>query len=273
MTLRTRRLGRTGLHVTELGLGAMDTPGSAEGAATVHAALDAGITFIDTARGYEGSEHLLGQVLRERGASPGLVLASKTFSRRASGAQYEVDRSLAVLGVPNVTLYQLHDISTQAAWDEAVAPGGALEGLQAAQYRGLIDHIGVSSHSLPLVERAIRSGFFDTVMVEYSPFYPESAPLLELAAEHDIGVIVMRPLGGSGRTTTMRGRIAAGTAGILTPASLLRYVLSNPAVSVAIPGARFPSRIVANTSLASMESRMSAEERRELEDAAAALYD
>src|SRR5690606_6610783 len=115
---------------------------------------------------------------------------------------------------------------TEDAWNEAMGPDGALEGLKAAQYRGLIGHIGVSTHNLELARRLILSGEFATIMLEYSAFYPESAPVLELAAEHDVGVIVMRPLGGSGRTSVMRRRIAEGTAGILTPANLLRYVLS-----------------------------------------------
>src|SRR4249920_1557801 len=106
-----RRLGRTGLFVSELGLGAMDTPHSPEAFETVSAAIDSGIDFIDTAREYEGSEHLLGRVIRERGAE-GVHIASKTFKRSASGAQYDIDRSLSVLGLAKVTLYQLHDIST-----------------------------------------------------------------------------------------------------------------------------------------------------------------
>ncbi len=65
--LKRRRLGRTGLAVAELGLGAMDTPQSAEGAETLRAALDEGIDFVDTARDYAGSEFLIGQVVRERG--------------------------------------------------------------------------------------------------------------------------------------------------------------------------------------------------------------
>ncbi|MBI2856798.1 MAG: aldo/keto reductase, partial [Chloroflexi bacterium] len=52
--IRKRRLGKTGLLVTELGLGAMDTPTAKEGEATLHAALDQGINFIDTARDYQG---------------------------------------------------------------------------------------------------------------------------------------------------------------------------------------------------------------------------
>lgn len=111
-----------------------------------------------------------------------MFIASKTFSRTADGAQWDVDRSLRALGVSQVDLYQLHDISRPEAWDEAMAETGALAGLKAAQYRGLVRHIGVSSHHLDLVREAITSGEFDAVMLEYSAFYPESRPLIELAA-------------------------------------------------------------------------------------------
>ena len=272
MALRRRQLGNTGISVAELGLGAMDTPHSPQAVETVMSALDLGIDFIDTARGYEGSEHLLGRVIRERGGKP-FVAASKTFSHTANGSQWEIDKSLSVLGVPFIDLYQLHDISTERAWDEAMADGGALDGLKTAQYRGLIGHIGISTHDLALARRAIESGEFATVMVEYSAFLPESAPMIELAAERGVGVIVMRPVGGSGRTSAMRGRIERGYTGPLTPANLLRYVLSNPAVSVAIPGARFPSRIIENVATASDYTAMDEPERRELEAEAARLYE
>jgi len=269
--LRKRRLGRTGLEVAELGLGAMDTPTSDEGSATIERAMSLGIEFVDTARDYAGSEHLLGQVIRAQGKNP-FVIGSKTFGRTASAAQYDVDDSLRVLGVRRIDLYQLHDISTPEAWEQVMQEDGALEGLKAAQYRGLIGHIGVSTHNLELARETILSGEFETIMLEYSAFYPESAPLLELATEHDVGVIVMRPVGGSGRTSVMRRRIEEGSAGILTPANLLRYVLSNPAVSVAIPGARFPSRIEANVETASSYEPMTEAERKELEEAAKELY-
>lgn len=271
VSLHKRRLGRTGLFVSELGLGAMDTPHSPEAIQTVTTAIELGIDFIDTARDYEGSEHLLGCVIRER-SKDGLHIASKTFRRSASGAQYEIDRSLAVLGIARLSLYQLHDISKPEAWAEVMAEGGALEGLKAAQYRGLIDHIGLSTHDLDIARDAILSGEFETVMVEYSAFYPQGAPVIDLAAAHDVGVIAMRPLGGSGRTSVMRGLADEGKAGVLTPANLLRYVLSHSGVSVAIPGARYPSRIIDNVATASSYAPMGEAEKRELEAAAAKLY-
>jgi aryl-alcohol dehydrogenase-like predicted oxidoreductase len=270
--MRRRRLGRTGLMVAELGLGAMDTPHSQEALATIEAAAAAGIDFVDTAREYEGSEFLLGQFVRGHGQPP-FRIATKTFMRTANGSQREVDRSLSVLGVACIDLYQLHDVSREAAWNEVMAEGGALAGLKTAQYRGLVRHIGVSCHDLQIARLAVESGEFDTVMLEYSAFYPESAALIERAAAADVGVIVMRPLGGSGRTSVIRGLVARGEAGPLTPANLLRYVWSHAGVSVAIPGARFASRVHENVAAAFAYEPMSTAERRELEAAAARLYD
>lgn len=269
---RWRRLGRTGMMVSELGLGAMDTPTSPEGPATVERAMELGVTFVDTAREYAGSEFLLGQYIREHGRGE-MRLATKSFRRTANGVQADVDRSLSVLGVEKLDLYQLHDVTTPEAWEEVLREDeGALAGLKIAQYRGLIGHIGVSSHSLDVVEKAIRCGEFETVMLEYSAFYPQSEPLISLAAEHGVGVIVMRPLGGSGRTSVIRGRTQAGRAGILTAANLLRYVLSHPGVAVAIPGARYPARIEENVATVSAYEPMEAAEMRALEQVAAELY-
>ena len=258
--------------VPELGLGAMDTPTAPEGGDTLEAALRAGITFIDTAREYAGSEMLIGRVLREMEPPVDLCLASKTFSRTANGAQYDIDRSLRALGRERIALYQLHDVSTPEAWDAVMHEDGALAGLQAARFRGLIDHIGISSHTAGILQEAITCGEFDTVMLEYSAFYPSTAPLIDLAAEHEVAVVVMRPVGGSGRTSAMRGRIAEGYDGPLTPANLLRYVWSNPGVSVAIPGARHPSRIDENVATAAGWTPMDEAERRELEAEAVRLY-
>ncbi|MDA1061858.1 MAG: aldo/keto reductase [Chloroflexi bacterium] len=269
--IRRRRLGKTGLMVAELGLGAMDTPQTGEGQATLEAALDQGIDLVDTAREYAGSEFLIGQVVRARGRGE-LRIATKTFSHNLDGSQRDVDRSLSILGVERIDLYQLHDISTLEAWERVLQDDGALAGLQIARYRGLIDHIGISTHSLEVAREAITSGEFATIMLEYSAFYTESAPLIELAAEHDVGVLVMRPLGGSGRTSAMRGRIAEGYAGPLTPANLLRYVLAHPGVSVAIPGARYPSRIDENVATASAYEPLDEATRCALEEEAQRLY-
>lgn len=271
MELKKRRLGRTSLMVTELGLGAMDTPQSAEGADTLHAALDLGVNFIDTAREYQGSEYLIGQVIRDRG-SKDFFVGTKTFQQTSDGCQHDVDRSLRMLGVDAIDLYQLHDVSSQNAWERVMGEGGALEGLQIAKIRGLVKYIGVSSHSLEVLEQAIDCGEFDAVMIEYSAFFPQTRQLIAMAREWDVGVIAMRPLGGSGRMSTIRSRIADGYRGAMTPDNLLRYVLSHPGVSVAIPGARYPSRVRDNVAAAAQGRLLSAAEQRSCEEEAESLY-
>lgn len=247
--LRKRRLGKTGLMVTELGLGTLDTAFSPEGAATIHAALDRDINFIDTARIYEGAEYLIGQVIRERGGKD-FFISTKTVNRTRDGAQYDIDRSLRLLGISTIDLYMLDDVAPDD-WDRVMSEDGALAGLQIAKYLGKIDHIGISSHFPDVVEKAIVCGEFEAVMLEYSAFSPETERLLTLAQHHDVGTLIMRPLGGSGRTTTVRG-LMRETEGkfFLSPAMLLRYVLSHPGVSVAVPGARHPSRIHENVATA-----------------------
>lgn len=271
--LRRRRLGATGLMVAELGLGAMDTPTVKEGEETLHLALDLGIDFIDTARIYQGSEYLIGQVVRARGGDRGFSVASKTISRDRDGAQYEVDRSLGVMGIDRIELYQLHDVSSLQSWDAVMRDGGALEGLQIARARGLVSHIGVSSHNLEVLEKAITCGEFETVMLEYSAFYRETEGLISLAKARDVGTIVMRPMGGSGRMSSIRTRMkASDDEAYLTPTMLLRYVLSNPDVSVAIPGVRYPDRVRENVALALGYEPLDESEKRECERLAELLY-
>ena len=146
-SLNHRRLGRTNLLVSELGLGAMDTPQSDQGEETLHLALDLGINFIDTARIYQGSEYLIGKVIRAR-EDKSFHIASKTINRTRDGAQYDVDRSLRLLGLDSIALYQLDDVSTLEDWQVVMSEEGALAGLQAARERGLDGPIRISCHKL-----------------------------------------------------------------------------------------------------------------------------
>jgi aryl-alcohol dehydrogenase-like predicted oxidoreductase len=231
-----------------------------------------GINFIDTARIYQGSESLLGEVIRARGGKT-FYVASKTINRTVDGSQYDVDRSLRLLAVDRIDLYQLDDVLPED-WDVVLdEEHGALTGLKTAQFRGLIGHIGISSHSMDVLEKAICCGQFDTVMLEYSAFFQDAESLIPLANEKDVGVIVMRPLGGSGRMSSVRsGSGITGPSHALTPGSLLRYVLSNPGVSVAIPGTRFPSRVRDNVELASTYAPMDTAQKSACEAEALRLF-
>ena len=247
-SIRKRKLGNTDLLVTELGFGAMDTPFSPDANTTLHCALDQGINFIDTARIYQNSEYLLGQVIRERGKKD-FYVASKTINRSASGAQYDVDKSLSLLGIDCIDIYQLDDLSIND-WSITTGKDGALEGLRIAQARGLIRYIGFTSHDFSLLSKAIRSNLFDTVMIEFSVFFTETLSLINEAFDRGLGVIAMRPLGGSGRTTSIETLGKSSRPFSLSITDLLTYTLTNKNIAVAIVGSSHTQRVLDNVETA-----------------------
>lgn len=248
--LRKRRLGRTSLMVSELGLGAMNIPDVAQGEETLRRALDLGINFIETARLYKGSEGLIGRVIPKRERNS-FIIASKTPSRSRDGVLNDIDKSLRYLLVDRIDLYQLHDVSL-ADWDRVISDNGALQGLKEAKEQGLIDHIGLTSHTGEVLEWAVASGEFETIQLKYNPFERGARRIISLAQERDIGVIVMKPFGGLGMPATLRGHETP-----LNPKTMLRYALSHPAISVVIPGVRFPWEVEENVALAQSYEPMS----------------
>ena len=270
--LLKRRLGRTNLQVTELGFGAMDTPQVPEGKDALLSAINLGVNFIDTARIYDGSEFLIGQILPSFNRDD-LIIASKTINRTRDGAQHDVDRSLSLMNLNRIDLYQLDDVAMED-WDLILQENGALEGLKIAKYRGLINHIGISSHDLSLIDIAIESKLFDTVMIEYSAFYSETYNLTKKASQNDIGVIAMRPLGGSGRMTSLRTVMERNSLlDNITPSNLLEFVLSNSNIAVSIVGTRYPDRVKSNVETALHYKHLNNSEKEKCKQAAGKLFE
>ena len=244
--LLKRRLGRTGLLVSEVGFGAAHVATVDEGEEAVFRAFSLGVNFVETGRLYGESEYLIGRALRRLGeGAPPVYVASKTLKRTRDGALNELERSLAHLGLESVDIYQLNDVDEES-WVQVMASGGALEGLQEAREQGLVRFIGLTSHSAEVLCRAVESGQFDTIEVKYSPFNREGEAVIRLAHRRDIGVIGMKPFGGFG----MLGSLKASAAGqALSVGALLRYALSNRYLSVVIPGMRFVREVEENVAL------------------------
>ena len=247
MVLRRRRLGRTGLLVSELGFGAAHVATVDEGEEALFRAFSLGVNFVETGRLYGESEYLIGRVLRRlsEGAPP-VHVASKTLKRTRDGALNELRRSLAHLGLERVDIYQLNDVD-EGCWDQVMGSGGSLAGLQEARELELVRFIGISSHSAEVLRRAVESDQFDTIEVKYSPFNREGEAVIRLAHRRDLGVIGMKPFGGFG----MLGSLKASPAGHeLNVGTLLRYALSNRDLSVTIPGMRFVREVEENVAVA-----------------------
>jgi len=266
--LRTRRLGRTGLLVTELGFGAASVADVPEGEETLLRAFSLGVNFVETGRCYRGSEYLIGRALQRLGQNGGGVhVASKTLRRSRDGALSDLEGSLSHLGLPRVDIYQLNSVDEEA-WEQVMAKGGALEGLKEAREHGLVAYIGISSHKLAVLRRAIESQEFDAIQIKHSAFNTAGEALTRLAQESDIGVIAMKPFGGFGMLGWLK---SSPHARFLNATTLLRYALSNRYLSVAIAGMRFPWEAEENVATATSCDRMTPAQRERLHKRAQAF--
>ena len=215
-----RTLGKTGLKISRLGFGGIPIQKiDAEGTRQLaHRMLDAGINYIDTARGYTVSESYLGYALE--GIRDHFVLATKSMSRDKAGMARDIDTSLANLRTNYIDLYQIHN-PTPADLDQVCAPGGALEALLEAKKGGKIGHLGMTAHTNAIFERALELPWVETILFPYNIVETQGEALMRRCTEKNIGFIVMKPLAG----------------GAIEDASLaLRWILQNEDVSVVIPG-------------------------------------
>lgn len=245
--MERRKLGATGLEVSALGFGAIKLPkvDEEEAGRALNRALDLGIDFVDTARAYRDSEAKIGRALKHRRNE--YILATKSSARDAAGLRADLEMSLRELQTDYIDLYQFHSVSTPAAYQQVIAPGGALEEARKAQQQGLVRHIGITQHrAVDEMELAIHSGEFVTIMVAYNPLDGEGVEprVLPLAREHGTGVIVMKPLGGGSLRLPPETR-QPGTRDPIV-AGCLRYILSNPAITVVIPGIETTAQVEEN---------------------------
>ena len=265
--MEMRSLFAGGPDVCAIGFGAIKLPevDFQTASRALNRALDLGVNFVDTARGYGDSEAKIGRSLEKRRGE--YILATKTVARDAQGLRQELETSLRELRTDAIDLYQLHSVSDQQTWQRAAAPGGAVEAAVKARDAGKIRRIGVSCHrALDVMRDVIESGQFSTIMLAYSPVDQENVAdgILPLAQSRGMGVIVMKPLGGgrlnsypddAGIEPRPEDPIVAGS---------LRYILSHPAVSVVIPGMKAEWQVEQDVQVAREFAPMTAEEKHAL---------
>jgi len=303
-----RVLGRTGLRVSVVGLGTMVHAGhfgpmsDAESLGAIDAALDLGVNFIDTSDAYGAghSEGLLGKALK--GRRDKVILATKggntmvgpnkgktNFS--VSYITRVLDDSLKRLQTDYVDLYQLHNPNV-----EVIERGEVWEMLERRKKEGKIRRIGVSINKMEEGMAAVKSGYSDTIQVEYNMLVQEPAQqLFPMAQKANVGVIARVPLRRALLTGKMtpadqkrfqgedvRARSFAGDlfAKELEKVESLRFLvrgpvkslaqaaiafcLAHPAVSVTIPGARNAGQMQENATGADIH--LSPEDLRRVEE-------
>jgi len=254
--MRKRILGKTGFEVSVIGFGGIyiQSSGYEEAVEVLEAAFRKGINFFDTARCYTDSEDKM-SCLSVYGKE--LYMATKTLARDAAGLRQDLEESLAALGRERIDLYQLHNVSREEELKKVLAKGGALQEARRAQEEGLVGEVGISSHNLDVSREAVETGEFSTLQIPVNiveRHYLDQG-LIQRAAELDIGVIAMKPLGG----------------GPLLPASYsLRFALQAGS-SLVIPGMRTLKEVRENAKVGEEPEPLQSGELAELEKLAEKL--
>lgn len=166
-----RPFGRTGhlSTVTVFGGAALAQVSQADADRTLDLLLRHGVNHIDTAPRYGDSELRIGPWMTRHRKD--FFLATKTGMRTAREAREEIRRSLDRLRVDHVDLIQLHSLGHPDDWDQAMAPGGALEAAIEARQQGLVRFIGVTGHGWAIAamhKRSLARFEFDAVLMPYN---------------------------------------------------------------------------------------------------------
>ena len=294
--LATRVLGRTGLPVTTLGFGAMEVRGpriwngrpvtDGEAETILHAVLDAGINFIDTANDYGRSEEFIGRFLAARRGE--YFLATKCGCHVTPAGDHDetphvwtrdnllrnIEESLGRMRTDHVDLLQLHNPSVADA--EA---GNLVEVLREIRDSGRTRFIGCSS-TLPHLPTYIAWNVFDAFQIPYSGLERAHETWISAAADAGAGVIVRggvargEPGAGLGGKQRWDAWHKAGMDELLDPGEtrtqfLLRFTLAHPGMATTIVGTKNPDHLAENVAAAvsgPLPADVYAEAKRRLEE-------
>ncbi len=248
---------RSTLQVTPVSIGAMRFPQDCIDATDmIRHAIDSGMRYIDTSRGYGESEFKLGAALKD-GYREKVILSSKCSpwikkvrdddDGSADSVRRRIDETLLRLGIDKLDFYQVWNINNRESWELATRKGGMVDGILRAMDEGLVGHTGFTTHDSVenLLEYLEEADWAEVVLLTYNLLNRTYEPVLKKAHEKGMGTIVMNPVGG-GRLTEDSPVImeAAKPLAVSSVAELaVRYVLSNPHVDTILCGMTKPGDV------------------------------
>lgn len=192
--METVTLGSTRITVNKNGFGALpiQRTNMEEAAVILKKAYESGIDFFDTARFYTDSEEKIGNALSD--VRDKIYLASKTMAKTGEEFREELRTSLSLLKTDYLDIYQFHNPKF------CPKPGdgtGLYEAMSEAKEKGMVRHIGITNHRLPVAIEAVESGLYETLQFPFSYMATaEEMELVELCRERNVGFIAMKALAG-----------------------------------------------------------------------------
>jgi len=282
---KTRKLGDA--EVFPIGLGGMpmslsSRPPEEQSIRTIHAALDAGVNFIDTADAYSAddkdfghNERLIAKALK--GRRDGVIIATKGGHTRVPGGGWELDgrpeyikraceASLKALETDRIDLYQYHRPDPDVPYEETI---GAFKELQE---EGKIRWVGISNANVEQIE--LTRGIVDLVAIQNQLSLEYPFPLgkgeVELCEQHGIAFLPWSPLGGISKASEAAEahdpvRAAADAHGVSPQQVALAWLLSLSPTMIPIPGSSRPETIA--DSARAVELELTDDERDAISDA------
>jgi aryl-alcohol dehydrogenase-like predicted oxidoreductase len=264
--IRKTRFGKTNLSVTRIALGGYPfggvnrarewdpfaPAGRQTAIATVHAALDAGITYIDTAPSYGdgNSESIIGEATAQRRDE--FTLATKVGYRDLSAANViaSVERSLRRLRTDVIDVIQFHGGMYTDAEVNHILNDGLIDALVRLRDQGKVRFLGFTVEEPWTAQPLIASGAFDVMQVRYNLIYQAAAlHVLNQATDADMGVATMRTMT-SGMLQKIAQQLAPGWQGVNDLYTVaLQFVLSDSRVHLPIVGMRWPEEVAKNVAL------------------------
>lgn len=230
--MQYRTLGKTGLKVSVTGFGGIKLNGISQEQTNeiINLAVDGGMNYIDTARVYGDSEIKIGNAIKD--IRDKVIISSKGIRRNLDEFKSDFKTTLKNLQTDYIDIFFVHDVSTEANWI-SVQKNGIIDFLKEQKVAGHIHHIACSTHDAVIGSKMINSGLFEVIMLAYNPSNPEvEQDLIPLAKSKDMGIVVMKPLGG-GILTEARSKQLGFE---ITAEECLRFAASNPDVTTVIPG-------------------------------------
>lgn len=242
--MEKRPYGKSGDMLSIVGFGGILVSGveTQEASRLVGEAVDRGVSYFDVAPTYGNAQERLGPALEPH--REGVFLACKTTERGREGAAVELRESLRLLRTDRFDLYQLHGMSTQEDFDQAMGPNGALEAVVEAREKGLVRHIGFSAHSSEIALALMDSFSFDSVLfpvnwVHY--FEADFGPkVVATAAEKEMSRLALKALAYGKLAEGAQKRYAKCWYEPIDDPELaslaLRFSLSQPITAAILPG-------------------------------------
>ncbi len=228
-----RKLGKTNIEISRVGFGGIPIQRitQKETNIVIDELIKQGVNFIDSARGYTISEEYIGNAIY--GNRDKFILATKSMSRKYEDMIKDVDISLKNFKTKHIDLYQLHNVKINE-YDKIFDCNMAYNALLDCKKHGKINHIGITSHNVDVIKKAVYSGKFDTIQFPYNIVEDQADEIFKEANRKNIGVIVMKPLAG----------------GAIDNAKLaIKYILSKEYIDIVIPGMDSVEQVIENVSV------------------------